>query len=264
MQLFCAVYFDSETQKYYVNTATRGKNILDLVLTNNHLLVNSYSTLVNKKMSDHYLLTIALNISYNAKTEKKKVTNPFTTKVYEYNLTEATERDWKRFSAMLESVSRDFEEETKNESADLKLAKVYEYVEKATAMVFSKKEVFEERTEPEEDETEAKVTKNKIPKRIRLLMKKKKKLSSQILTSSSWRKNYKTMVELEKVEEEIDKEYKARRLMEEKKAIGAIKRNPKYFYTYMQRSSQRAKVKLERLRKKMEISQMMHSKRVRY
>ena len=37
-------------------------------------------------------------------------------------------------------------------------------------------------------------------------MKKKKKLSSQILTSSSWRKNYKTMVELEKVEEEIDKE----------------------------------------------------------
>ena len=46
--------------------------------------------------------------------------------------------------------------------------------------------------------------------------------------SSSWRKNYKTMVELEEVEKEID----ARRMKEEKKAIGAIKRNPKYFYTY--------------------------------
>ena len=41
-------------------------------------------------------------------------------------------------------------------------------------MVFRKKEVFEEKTEPKEDETEAKVTKNKIPKRIRLLMKKRK------------------------------------------------------------------------------------------
>ena len=97
-------------------------------------------------------------------------------------------------------------------------------------MVFRKKEIFEEKTEPNEDE--AKVTKNKIPKRIRLLMKRKKKLSSRILSSSSWRKNYKTMVELEKVEEEIDKEYKARRLKEEKKAVGVIKRNPKYFYTY--------------------------------
>ena len=59
------------------------------------------------------------------------------------------------------------------------------------------------------------------------LMKKKKKLSSQIPSSSSWRKNYKTMVELEDVENEIDEEYKARRLKEEKKAIGTIKRNPK-------------------------------------
>ena len=40
------------------------------------------------------------------------------------------------------------------------------------------------------------------------------------------------MVELEEVETEIDEEYKKRRLKEEKKAIGAIKRNPKYFYTY--------------------------------
>ena len=36
----------------------------------------------------------------------------------------------------------------------------------------------------------------------------------------------------EEVEKEIDEEYKARRMKEEKKAIGAIKRNPKYFYTY--------------------------------
>ena len=214
----------------YVNTATRGNNILDLVFTNNHMLVNSIATTINKKMSDHNLLNIALNFTYNAQIKKKKVTNPYSTKVFEYNLNEATENDWKRFDAIFRNVSKDFEAETRNENADVKLAKVYEYVERATHVVFMKKKIFEEETEKEEEEIH--VTKNKIPKRIRALMKKKKKLSSQIFSSSSWRKNYKTMVELEEVEKEIDEEYKARRMKEEKKAIGAIKRNPKYFYTY--------------------------------
>ena len=76
------------------------------------------------------------------------------------------------------------------------------------------------------------IARNKIPKKVRLLMRRKKKLSSKILSSTCWRKNYKTMVDMEQVEKELEKEYKARRLKEEKKAIGAIRRNPKYFYTY--------------------------------
>ena len=101
-------------------------------------------------------------------------------------------------------MSKDFEVETRNKNADVKLAKVYEYVERATHVVFMKKKIFEEASENENDDEGIKVTSNKIPKRIRALMKKKKKLSSQILSSSSWRKNYKTMVELEEVEKEID------------------------------------------------------------
>ena len=157
----------------YVNTATRGNNILDLVFTNNHLLVNSYTTTVNKKMSDHYLLTIAMNFTYNAESKKKNVTNPYTTKVYEYNLNEASENDWKRFNAILENMSKDFEVETRNGNADVKLAKVYEYVERATHVVFMKKKIFEEASENENDEG-IKMTRNKIPKRIRALMKKKR------------------------------------------------------------------------------------------
>jgi hypothetical protein len=69
--------------------------------------------------------------------------------VYEYNLSEASENDWERFSAMLESASKDFEEETKNEDADYKLAKLYEHVERATHIVFNKKEAFEEKENAE-------------------------------------------------------------------------------------------------------------------
>ena len=218
----------------YINTATRGKNTLDLVFTNNHLLVGGYETTVNKKLSDHYLLTIALNFSYNRECKVPKVKNPYSTKVYEYNLFEASESDWTRFSTVLEGISRNFEEETKNENVETKLAKVYENIERATGMVFKKKTDFEDKTV---DDDAKKKSNNKIPKRIRTLMKRKKKLSKNILASTSWQKNYKTMVELRKVEDEIDEEYKKRRLKEEKAAIQTIKQNPKYFYSYAKKFS---------------------------
>ena len=213
----------------YINTATRGKNTLDLVFTNNHLLVGGYETTVNKKLSDHYLLTIALNFSYNRECKVPKVKNPYSTKVYEYNLFEASESDWTRFSTVLEGISRNFEEETKNENVETKLAKVYENIERATGMVFKKKADFEDKSV---DDDAKKKSNNKIPKRIRTLMKRKKKLSKNILASTSWQKNYKTMVELRKVEDEIDEEYKKRRLKEEKAAIQTIKQNSKHFYSY--------------------------------
>ena len=42
------------------------------------------------------------------------------------------------------------------------------------------------------------------------------------MSSTSWQKNYKTMVELKEVEEEIDEEYKRSRLKQEKDAIKTI------------------------------------------
>ena len=218
----------------YIKTATRGKNTLDLVFTNNHLLIGGYETTVNKKLSDHFLLTVALNFTYNRETKVPKVKNPYTTKVYEYNLFDATESDWRRFETVLAGISIDFEEETKNENVEVKLAKVYENVERATHIVFKKKKDFEDEA-PEENGK--KMSKNKIPLRIRTLMKRKKKLSSKILSSTSWQKNYKTMVELREVEEEIDEEYKKSRLNQEREAIKTIKHNPKYFYTYAKKFS---------------------------
>ena len=39
----------------YCLTPTRGKNILDLILTNNLSLIKNYTTIVNRKFSDHFL-----------------------------------------------------------------------------------------------------------------------------------------------------------------------------------------------------------------
>ena len=42
-------------------------------------------------------------------------------------------------------------------------------------------------------------------------MKRKKKVSAQILSSKSWQKNFKKMQELEDIEEQLDASYKANR-----------------------------------------------------
>ena len=59
-----------------IQTPTRGKNILDLVFTNTSELVSGYSTIVNKKFSDHNILRVMLNYKYKneKKTERK---NPY-------------------------------------------------------------------------------------------------------------------------------------------------------------------------------------------
>ena len=229
-------FVENNFMENYIHTATRGKNILDLVFTNNHQLVNNYTTTVNNKFSDHNLLTVELNFSYNTERKSTKSINPMTTNIYEYDLKNATINDWNRFDKVLAEISKDFETETKESDTEEKLKKVYEHAVRATSIVFQKKEDFRDDLNTEKEEEILK-PKNKIPKKIRILMRKKKKLSRKILSSTSWRKNFYTMQELRKVEEEIDKSYKERRLNEENEAIKAMKRNPKFFYCYAKKFS---------------------------
>ena len=45
----------------YIKKPTRGNNILDLVFTNDHLLIHSYQTIVNSRLSDHFTICLNLN-----------------------------------------------------------------------------------------------------------------------------------------------------------------------------------------------------------
>ena len=199
-------YVDENFLENYIYTATRGRNILDLVFTNNHLLVNEYTTVVNKKLTDHYLLNVKLNFSYNNINKVQKATNPYSTNVFEFNLSEADQEKWQKFEAVLDTLTVDFEEETKEDQAEVKLDKFYKHIERATAIIFERKKEFIEQEDHDANciKVDQKKSKNKIPKYIRNLMKTKAKLSRKILSSTSWEKNYKTMTELEKVEEKLD------------------------------------------------------------
>ena len=117
-------YVETNFLENYIYTATRGQNILDFVFSNNHQLVSNYSTNVNNKFSDHHLLT--------------------STRIYEYDVKNASKSDWKRFEKILQEISKNYEDESKDLNTEDKLKKVYEYAEIATLIVFQKKKDFSE------------------------------------------------------------------------------------------------------------------------
>ena len=218
-------YADENFLENCVKSATRGNNILDLCFTNNHTLINDYSMTINHNFSDHNLLETDLRFSFNIEKQKKKRENPYKTKVYEYETEKGDEEDWMRFEKLLDLI--DIEKEFgRAENVEKKVKKLYDLLESTTSLVFPKKKMFDD------TETSAQERGNKIPKKIRQLMRRKKKVSAQVLSSKSWQKNFKKMEELKEIENELDKSYRENRQKKEKEAIKTLLRHPKYFYSY--------------------------------
>ena len=214
----------------YVNTATRKGNILDLIFSNSDSLVNGYTTIVNSTFSDHNILKICLNYQYKDQTKVER-TNPYPNSIYEYDLMKASEEDWIRYNDLLSKLSEDFDEKTKGENTEERLSRFYKLVEKTVVTLFEKKEAF--KTEEEKELKKG----NKIPKTIRILMRKKTIMSKKILKSNLAAKTLTYMHELNKIEKELETSYNKMKLMKEKEALSRIKRNPKYFYKYANKHS---------------------------
>ena len=225
-------FADNNFLENKIETPTRGKNILDLAFVNNHAMINFYETIVNSSLTDHFTIQFSMNFSFKEEKEEK-ATNPYSTKVYEYNLRDADDEDWEKFEAILDALN--YEEKSVNLSVEKKLEMLYKMLEDTTDIMMDKRKEFT--NEEEWDDEEKRETKNFIPKKVRKLMRRKKKLSERMFSSKLWQRNLKVEEELEAVEKEIDDHYKERRSKEEKDAIGKMKDNPKYFYTYSRKFS---------------------------
>ena len=154
--------------------------------------------------------------------------NPYSTKVFEYDTKNADDEDWARFEHFLQQ--KDETTEFEGLKPEEQLNKMHLFIEEGLSLCLKKKAEFKEK-EQEEEMLVKKKPSNFIPKVVRNLMKKKSKLSHKILKSKNWEKNYKVMIEIEAVEEELKKHYNERRTSEEKKAIKALYSNPTFIVT---------------------------------
>ena len=146
--------------EYYMENCclkpTRGQNILDLVLSNNLNMVGEASVLISKSISDHNLLEIPINHSFNQPKELKVKERPYTTKIHEYELHEADAEDWMRYEALMEE--KDWNLASQGLDVEGKVKVFYEILEDVVSKVFKDKKEFSE------VKLESKRSKNKIPK----------------------------------------------------------------------------------------------------
>ena len=156
-------------------TPTRGHNILDLGLSNNPLLIGKITTIISKHISDHNLMDMDINHHYTQPKDTKSKEKPYITNIHEYDVMKADDEDWLRWRTLLDEV--DFENETKEN----KMKTFYETLEQIVAKVFKKKRDYSDKSDDDDDMK----PKNKIPKDVRLLMRKIKEISNRILLSNT-------------------------------------------------------------------------------
>ena len=109
-------------------------------------LVSGYSTIVNRKFSDHNILRVKLNYKYKneKKTERK---SQYPNNIYKYDLINAKEEDWIRYDILLSKLSEDFEEKCVGENTEERLNRYYTIIEKVVETLFEKKEAFKSEEE---------------------------------------------------------------------------------------------------------------------
>ena len=211
-----------------INTPTRRNNILDLVFTNNLHLINDHSIICNDRLSDHYIIKFNLNydnIGDNCHSAPKK--DYYKTNLHEFDFYGASDELWYRFNILVQDVN--FEELFENCSPTQKLETFYSKVSEIAEIIFEKKN--------SEEDVKIFSSKNKIPRKIRILMRNKGNLSKSILKCKSGYKIGLLRQRLHNIESELETFYNERRNNQEQEAIKKIKKNPKFFYSYAKKFS---------------------------
>ena len=213
----------------HISKPTRKHNILDLVFTNNHYLINNYHMIVNNHLSDHYTICLSLNYE-NVKVEKiSRKINHYHSQLPEYNFRDADEEDWMRLNMEIDLI--DWSTILADKSPD-EMTKIFlEILLEKVWLVFKKLSTFES-TEKKDFSSN-----NKIPRQIRILMRNKRKLSESIQRTKSMRRCLNLRDKLESIEKELKESYDKRRINQEKEALKKIKKDPGAFYKYAKKFS---------------------------
>ena len=192
----------------------KDKNTLDLIFCNNSNLIHSYTSVpTSHSLSHHYLVTAATNFdTMNSEYPKNRTSmNDFDElNFFSENI------DWD--SVNNEFCDIDWDTEFQNLSPNEILDKFLSITTKISEKYVPKKRIF--------------TKKHIIPKDRRTLMRKRSRINKQIINVKSTKRKEKLHKNLVEIECKIQDSLKHQALNDELQAIHAIKKNPKYFYSY--------------------------------
>ena len=193
-------------------------NTLDLVFTNNHQLINEIHS-IPTQFSDHYMIEIASFFkSHFARQHQsqRKFTNVFDSLNFF-----SDEINWDQIKYELEHVQ--WEEILLGLEPEEKLDCFLLVCQSISSLYIPKKK------------TKTPSRHSKIPRDRRVLMRRRRKVSKQLGRYPSGATKLRLEQELVTIELKLQDSYRNSTSAQEQKALAAIKRNPKYFFTYVKK-----------------------------
>ncbi len=214
---------DSQFLEQIVKVPTREGNILDLVFSNNTQSISHYEVIHTVIMSDHSLLITVMTDGPGARPSIPAAGNVYTTKIGEFDMRKGTEETWTSYQSLLSNL------DWGSMAAGLSLVDRVKLLE--DTIVDAVSNCFPVKG--------SKVSGNRIPKQMRKLMNRRKKLGIKLLKSKSAEAVTEMLSELESVEITIKESHERKIWREEKAAVEKIKSDPTAFYNFA-RSRSRA------------------------
>ncbi|MEC7567513.1 MAG: hypothetical protein VYA01_00720, partial [Bacteroidota bacterium] len=204
-----------------VNKAThRSGNTLDVVFTNYRQMFNEINC-IPTTFSDHFVVEIASHFkSHFAKAQQRS--KQFFNKFDEHNFfSEDVQWDNIRQELSTQLFWQNFDQ---CDTAASKLDFLITKCEEAGAAHAPKKKTNNSK-------------KKLIPRDRRILMRRRRKIAKQLANSPAPSKKCKLENELIEIEDKLQASFKKSNDFQETKAIEAIKRNPKFFFSYVKKFS---------------------------
>lgn len=207
---------DYNLLQFIKNPTHKDGNVLDLIFTNNIQLLHSYHiTPTSPRISHHSAIDVNVHINIECNKTSKQDFSP--RNIFdEYNF-HSKKVDWKSIKDELKETNWD---DLENHPPEMQIIKLSETIMKIVM-----------------DRVPKKTLKNsshckRIPRDRRILFRKKRKVLKKFT------KNIKKMQKkLLDIEIELKRSYEYEEQENERKAVDAIKNNPKYFYSYTKKHS---------------------------
>lgn len=194
-------------------------NVLDLVMTNNSSLVHSYECVPTaRSISHHYIVEIAVQYKIEVCSSSTPEVNG---NMDDFNFFDES-IDWNQINSTLSE--HDWVLEFRDLDPSQQLDRFLNVCQQICEVHVPKKRVKPFR-------------KNIASKERKVLMRKRKKVQSQLRKTKNKPKRRRLSDELVNIEIKLQESYRRKMKNDEKKAVDAIKKNPKYFFTYAKRFS---------------------------
>lgn len=207
-------------QQHITKPTHRAGNTLDLVFTNNENALHSYTS-TPTKLSDHYVVECAT--LYNTKPVEPKEAVEIPEGMASLNF-QNENIDWDKMRQ--DTAAIDWDDELKTLHPQQMLDKLVDKCNSVATLHV-----------PLRRKYTATSNSSRIPSERKNLMRKRTRKTSQLHGTNSAVKKQKITDELISIEKALIYSYQKSREDEEKKAVEAITRNPKYFFSYAKKYS---------------------------